>query len=81
MDVEAGQDRALLRARLELGNADQVHAFGDHAVDRKLVVEPGARRPIDRDFDIGVGIAKELNLLDARRIRIGDSSQMDFAVR
>ena len=49
-DVEAGQDRALLGARLEPRQADEVDPLGGQAVDRQRVAEPAPRRPVERRF-------------------------------
>ena len=53
VNVESGKDRPLLGARLELGQADQADPLGGHAVDRQLVGEPRARRPVE--LDVGRG--------------------------
>ena len=77
VNVEAGKDRPFLGARLELRQADQRHAVGGQAVDRQLVVEPRARRPIELD----VGRSQEHSVLvgdgDVPQLRLAEDRPVD----
>src|SRR3954454_20812877 len=76
MDIKAGEDRALLRARLDLGQADERDALGGQAVDVELVVEPGSRRPVELDVRgrqedaaaVGHGYVLELRFAEDRPV-------------
>src|SRR6185437_877436 len=71
VDVEAGKNRALLRARLEPGQADQRDPIRGDAGDAELVFEPRAGSPVELD----VGRGQE----DDVRVRDGDVVELRFA--
>ena len=55
VDVEAGEDRALLRARLEPRQPNKGHPLRGDAIDVQLVFEPCPWRPVELDVGRGRG--------------------------
>src|SRR4029078_13501106 len=79
MDIEAGKDRSLLGARLELGQADERHSLRRHAVDVELVVEPCSRRPVELDVRGGQEGAVLIGDGDVAQLRLAEDRPFDPA--
>src|SRR6185312_12001936 len=77
MDVETGEDRALPRAGLQLGQPDQRRALGGQAIDVQLVVEPSARRPVELDVGRGQEHAPAVGDADVPQLRFAEDRSVD----